>query len=155
MKRSTWLVMALVIGLSLPALAGGDHKCTYETQECLDMMASSMKKTGYVGLDLAENDEGGWAVTEVLPDSPAKAAGFRTGDVLIAMKRIQLGEENKDALKAEKEKLSPGTQVTYTVNRNGKTLDLTATLAPVPADVLARFVGQHLLEHATTEVAQN
>jgi hypothetical protein len=27
------------------------------------------------------------------------------------------------------------------------------TLAPMPADILARYIGNHMLEHATVEVA--
>jgi len=39
------------------------------------------------------------------------------------------------------------------VKRNGYDKNVSVTLGEMPAEVLARFVGQHMLEHATTEVA--
>jgi hypothetical protein len=63
---------------------------------------------------------------------------------------------NKEALHAAKKKMKPGNTVTYTVERNGSPRDLTVVLAKVPEDVLAQWVGAHMLEHAkVAEVAQN
>jgi hypothetical protein len=52
-----------------------------------------------------------------------------------------------------KKELSPGKSVDYTIKRDGYDRQVTVTLAPMPADVLARYVGQHMLDHAAAGIA--
>ena len=44
--------------------------------------------------------------------------------------------------------------MTYTIGRKGKERDVDATLAKLPEEVLAQWVGGHMLEHATIAQAQ-
>ena len=156
MKRSSWVVLAIaVLGFSIAAATAGEYGCKGTTQECLDKMATQLQKTGWVGINLEHNDHEQMVVTKVVPDSPAKAAGFREGDILLALNGIRFAEENHKAMQKDKESQHPGVKVTYTVERNGKERDLTPTLAKVPQDVLAQWIGGHMLEHAEVEVAQN
>jgi len=46
-------------------------------------------------------------------------------------------------------KMTPGSEVVYTVSRNGKNTEIAVTLAKLPEDVMAKWIGQHMLEHAT------
>ncbi len=156
MKRSSLIVLAIaVLGFSIAAATAGDYGCKGTTQECLDKMAANFQNTGWVGINLEHNDMEQLVVTEVVADSPAKAAGFKAGDILIAMNGIRYAEENQKAMMKDKEKQHPGVKVTYTVDRNGRERDLTPTLAKVPQDVLAQWIGGHMLEHAQVDIAQN
>jgi C-terminal processing protease CtpA/Prc len=154
MKRlNKWAaVLGLAALVAAPAWAGHE-KCNASTQECLDKMAAHMKNSGWVGVELEPSDEGGYSVAKVIPGSPAEEAGIRAGDVLFAMNGIKISEENEAALMKVKKDLSPGKSVDYTIKRDGYDRQVTVTLAPMPADVLARYVGQHMLEHASAGLA--
>jgi regulator of sigma E protease len=66
----------------------------------------------------------------VAPNGPAAAAGFEAGDVVIAVDgRAVEGFAEVDRLVG----LSPGRPLTFTLERNGETIELTATPDPVPA----------------------
>lgn len=154
--RIAW-ILAVAVALALPALAGGGgHKCTKTAQACLDNMAASYRARGWAGLELDKyGTSGGHTVKGVVSGSPAEAAGFRAGDVLVALNGIRFGEENKEALAKAKKGLAPGTSVTYTVARNGAEQKIAVTLAAVPDSVLAAWIGEHILEHTGVKSAEN
>jgi S1-C subfamily serine protease len=155
MKRSVLILSVVALALSTAAAVAGGYKCNASTQDCLDQMAAHLQKTGWVGIKLDETENGRLQVTEVVADSPAIAAGFKKGDVLVAMDGIRYADENQEAMMKAKEQQHPGSQVTYTVERNGKARDIQVTLAKVPQDVLAQWIGAHMLQHAHVEIAQN
>ena len=94
-------------------------------------------------------------VKRVVADSPAESAGFKSGDVLVALNGIKYEDKNKDALMAAKKSMAPGKQVAYTVSRDGQEKTITATLAPMPSEVLAQWIGHHMLDHVdATAIAQ-
>lgn len=145
---------ALLAFVAVSADAG--DKCKYSTQECLDYMATKMKDGGWVGVELDRPDGeeyGPMTVVRVVEDSPAEAAGIHKGDLLVAMNGIEFAEGNEEKLKADKKNWKPGASVTWTMKRDGADRELTITLAPMPADVLAAYIGQHMLDHATVELA--
>lgn len=178
MKRLIPLLsLVLLLGITSVGLAGGgeecskahesahkaahakaskaEHRCEKDAEECLHATAARYAKHGWLGVELDKDDEGTYTVTRVIDGSPAAAAGFRAGDVLVALNDIRLVAENHDALKKTKRSLSVGSEIRYTVERNGSERQLAATLAPVPEEVLARWVGQHMLEHhVEIELAQ-
>jgi C-terminal processing protease CtpA/Prc len=143
------LLPALVLAVAPAVQAGPDHyKCTKSAQECLNEMAASFKNTGWVGLELDKDDDGVMVVRRVVNGSPAETAGFREGDVLVALQGIRFGDESKlDSLKAVKKSMVPGKQVTYTVRRSGVETKVNVTLAPLPQEVLAQWIGSHMLSH--------
>jgi S1-C subfamily serine protease len=160
MKRKlTWLVVAVVVAaLSSAAFAGPGHKCTASTQDCLNKMAAKLKNRGWVGIELDKDKASGhMSVTRVVPESPAVKAGFKIGDQLLALNGVPLGKEDEKAkqeMKKAYKAMVPGNEVTYTVLRHGKKKELAVTLGKVPEEVLAQWVGGHMLEHAVVEVAE-
>lgn len=150
------LALTVLFGASL-VFAGGGAACTEQhTQADYTKMAEKMAAYGYLGVEKEKNPAGaGYVVKSVAAGSPAATAGFRPGDVLVAMNGVRLAEENKDALYKVKSTLGPGKAVTYTVTRAGREQQLSATLAPVPREVLAQWLGEHVLDgHSTFMVAQ-
>ena len=78
-------------------------------------------------------------VSDVHPGSPADEAGLEPGDLLLQLNdQLLLHPVQLARLVQERE---PGTAATLTVERDGDTLTLNATLAPRPA-TLARFDGR-------------
>jgi S1-C subfamily serine protease len=153
---------------ALPVLAGGDkHKCDYDAQSCLAKTAESWKDRGWVGIEMDLDEETGiYTVNRVVADSPAYSSGFQIGDVLLSVdgdkltaKKEKAHDEEKAKAKAKKKKSKsdwvPGRRVTYTVKRNGNEKEIYVTLGSMPKQVLAQWVGNHMLEyHMPVEVAQ-
>ena len=153
-----FLAVALATSFAGVAKAGGAHgKCTEGTSEAaLQARVEKMKAWGYLGVEKEKNAAGAYTITAVAPDSPAAKAGFRVGDVLVALNGVALTDSNSEALKKAKANLGPGKQISYTVRRDGAERQLTATLAPVPEEVLAQWLGEHLMDsHLGTAVASN
>jgi predicted metalloprotease with PDZ domain len=159
MRSSTQrLLTATLLGLAVSlgaAPAAEKPRCTADTQECLNYMVETLSKRGWVGLEL-DNSEGfsRMIVTRVVPGSPAEGAGFKEGDRLVAFNSIEFKEANMAAMKKAQSVMHPGKQVTYRVERGGGMRVLSVTLAAVPDDVLALWVGRHMLEHAQVDVAR-
>lgn len=150
-----WSLVALALMIALPVSAG-QGKCTATTQECLDYMATKMKDSGWVGVELEPVGETGpMKVTKVVKGSPAEGAGIEPGDILYAMNGIQLSEENEEKLMQARLSWKPGASVTWTMKRNDADRKVAITLAPMPANVLAAYIGQHMLEHATMDLASS
>ena len=63
------------------------------------------------------------------------AAGFQPGDALLAINGVELNEANKEAIMKTKKSLVAGSQVSYTVLRQGakKTLERDARRASAHA----------------------
>ena len=159
MNRTRWiLVTLLALALVSPVFAGEKgHKCSEDTQTCLNMMAQKLVKRGWVGIEMDQDEEtGAMTVTRVVPDSPAHASGLRAGDLLLALNGIEFAEENKEKMYQARQDWSPGTAISYTVSRKGKSKEVTLTLGQVPEEVVAQWIGHHLMtDHAVIEVAQH
>lgn len=147
------IAIPAALALLMPVVALAGEKCPYSTQECLDYMANKMKDSGWVGVELDDSDPAAWPVTRVIEDSPAEAAGIQVGDVLVAINGIPMSERERMA--EAREAWKPGSDVTWTMTRGTSPRDLQITLGRMPADVLAKFIGQHMLEHAAVDVASD
>jgi S1-C subfamily serine protease len=145
----------LSLALAIPAWAGhSGEKCTHPTQECLDYMAANLKSTGWIGVELDINEEtGARVVKKVVPGSPAEAAGIQPGDILVSMNGTKLAKGNEDAIMQAKKDMKPGQTVTYVVSSNGLDKKVELVLAPMPADVMAAYIGEHMLLHVNQQVA--
>jgi len=157
MKRSIPFLLsalALVVLVAGVAYAGGGHGESHASAEsCLSAKAAKIARHGWLGVE-TEKAAGGYAITKVYPDSPAAKAGFRAGDVLLAVNGARFADEK--AVKAEKAKLRVGSAVAYTVARAGSEQTIQATLAEVPRQVMAQWLGEDVLDHhVETRVAEN
>ena len=152
MKRNvSLLALALLLALSSAALAGG-AKCAHDAKVAAhNAKKGELAAKGWLGLKTEKDAAGAYRVASVAPGSPAAQAGFRAGDTLIALNGVALTEANKDAVKKAKAGCSVGTKVAYTLRRDGAERILTATLAPVPDEVLAEWMKEE--EARTTQVA--
>ena len=149
MRRTLTLVtLVLLVALAGSAVAGDRKaKCTGDTQVCLDRLTAKLKAKGWLGVELDKNEKGWYKVTSVTADSPAAAAGFKTGDVLVALNGVVISSENKEALSKAKKGLGPGKAATYTVKRSGAKQQLAVTLGHMPGEMIAAWVGQHMVEN--------
>jgi predicted metalloprotease with PDZ domain len=156
MKRITWfLAFGLIIAIAAPVAMAGDYgKCTAGTQECLDQMAQKLKNKGWIGVEL--NDESGQLViAKVVAESPAEEAGLEEGDVLFAVAGVEYKEENKEKVSEIRKDMTPGKSFTFTILKNGKKeKDVEIVLGTLPDDVLAQWVGSHMIDHASAEQAE-
>jgi C-terminal processing protease CtpA/Prc len=151
------LLVLVAVGVAGAGEKGekGDYaKCEMPTQECLNMMTKYWKEHGWVGVELDKTDAGaGMVVTRVVDASPAAAVGLQVGDVLFAMNGLELNEANSEKLEAQRKEWTVGANVTWTMVRDGKKMDFDITLESMPADILAAWIGHHMMEHAELEVA--
>ena len=101
--------------------------------------------------DGASGQEGVMIVT-VSPDSAAAAAGLQVEDVVTAVDgtAVESIEGFIDQISAK----SPGDSVTISVERNGESIDLTATLGAHPDDAARAFLGVELGAFYNVDVEQ-
>ena len=145
MKRFTILTAVLLgLGVAGSALAGGSEKCTQDAQACLNGFSKYQSK-GWLGLEYDKShDAAVHMIKNTVAGSPAEAAGFKAGDVLVSLNGVSLTGD-KEALKAAKGEWSVGQSVSYVVSRKGKEVKLQAKLAAMPEAVFARMVGDHMV----------
>ena len=151
MKKKALFVSVILLTLALPAFAGGKgKKCKLAVHDCLNGMVEKLKATGFIGVELdSEAKDGALIVTKVIEGSPADKAGLQAGDELYALDGIKFNDEKaKEAMRKVK---VPGKTVTCTVKRNGANRKFKLTLVPMPADVMAKYIGEHMIEHASPE----
>jgi C-terminal processing protease CtpA/Prc len=145
------LVAAVVPGGSTPLLGGEASKdyCPYKLEECLEYMANKMKSSGWVGVELEiDKEKGTFTVEKVLEESPAEAAGILPGDLLVAVNGIPIAEFREKMLAGKCDSYKPGNSITYSIKRGGVDRNIRLILAPMPAELLARYVGEHIQLHA-------
>jgi putative serine protease PepD len=92
----------------------------------------SIRVEGYLGVGLADRTDGGRGavITEVQPGSPAARAGFRAGDVVVAVEGTSIN--GSLGLIAAIRDRSPGDVVRIEILRDGERTTLTATLEVRP-----------------------
>ena len=143
--------IALVLAAGLSSLFAGEpgKKCTYSTQECLNHMSEKMKASGWIGIEFDLDKETRTSkILRVIPGSPAEKAGLLVDDVLFALDGIEITEKNYETLPKARKDWKPGQTVTYTIVRGGSKLQVPVVLGEWPADLLARYIGEHMLAHA-------
>ena len=92
----------------------------------------------YVGIGVtinAEYAERGLEIIEVVPNSPAFAAGLEVGDLVLAVEGVPVLDGSEGALDLSETKNrvrgKEGTDVTITVSHNGEVRDVTITRAKI------------------------
>jgi len=74
-------------------------------------------------------DANGLIVTDAEADSPADKAGLKRGDVIIAVNGKPIHDQ--DELRLTISQMAPGTKITLSTARDGKPMELSATLAQI------------------------
>jgi membrane-associated protease RseP (regulator of RpoE activity) len=139
------LSLGLFLAVGKDSLAGPDDKTVRivtvpgdDPEEMAafeaDQEANWDAKGGYLGLSLREDtksNEGGALVRNVVGDSPAAKAGFKTGDVIVGFGGDVVRGPAKvtEKLRAAK----AGDKVVLDVRRDGKTQKMTVELGERPA----------------------
>ena len=126
-------------------------KCPLDTQTCLDQMVSKLNGRGWLGI---EYDTETNLVQRVVPGSPAEAAGFKVGDLLVSVAGAKFAKNTEAkcvTCDAVKDKWKPGATLPYVVKRKRKTVKLNPKLTTLPDDVKAQMIGMHMIEHAQPE----
>ena len=162
-KTLFWLIAAAMTASVVASVFAGGPPCDMPTDECIKKLHAKYQHAGWLGIEKEKGENGSVVITAVVPNSPAAAAGFQTGDVLVAINGVALadkpGEKAKEEEKKQQEKkmklaMVPGAQVTYTVARRGAKLELVATLETPPESVIAQWIGEHVAkEHVAQVVA--
>ena len=148
------LAVVMIMVMAAPAMAGESSKCTASTQDCLNHMAKNLQNRGWVGIEMdAKGGMGKMVVTRVVEGSPAEKAGFQVGDILVAVNGVAFGEGNQKQLKDQGYSMKPGAEFTYTVARKGSKVNLEVELGKAPDNVMAEWVGGHMLDHAEPQMA--
>jgi serine protease Do len=78
----------------------------------------------------------GALVGDVTPGSPADKAGLKSGDVIVAMNGQPIADATQ--LKLRVAEAGPSTNVQFTINRNGETQTIDASLGQLPGEKLAK-----------------
>ena len=145
MKRASGLlVVVLMMVFALTAFAGEKGKCEASGEDCLKKMTYKLQHKAWLGIEYETTENGRWAISKVVPNSPAAKAGFEKGDVLLAVNGVEYSKDNKKALKAAYSKFEPGSQAMYVVKRQGGKVKLEATLGNVPKDLQAKWIQEHM-----------
>jgi C-terminal processing protease CtpA/Prc len=149
MKRaSTVMVVVLMLAVAMPMFAGEKgKKCEASGEECLKHMKAKLQNKAWLGIEYDKTEHGRWAISKVVPGSPAEKAGFEEGDVLLAVNGVEYSKENKKAVSAVYSKLEPGSKATYVVKRKGGKVKLEATLSNVPVDVQKKWIQAHMTDY--------
>lgn len=86
----------------------------------------------YLGVEIAKSDPAA-TIMDILANSPAAKAGLQKKDVITAINGDKVTSATISAAIAA---LQVGNEVKLSVERNGKPLDITVTLADMPVDTL-------------------
>lgn len=153
MKRFCVVIVALITVFAAgTAVAGDKGPCTGDPDECLKKMQAKIAAKGWLGVETAEAEVGYFTVSEVFENSPAQAAGFQKGDVVLAINGVKCTEENaKAALK--KTEMKPGSEATYIVKRGDQKVKIAVTLGHVPEKVAKMWIAEHMEHHHDTKMA--
>ena len=132
---------------ALPVTGGESNKCTESVQACINHMAERMAHAGWIGVEY-EKVEKGLKINKVVDDSPAKKAGIKPGDILIAINGAKCND--MEAMRGVEKYIKVGNTVTVTIfSPQGEEKELKVTLGKFPEDIKARWIGQHILDDHT------
>lgn len=150
------LLLTLSLGMAALASDDGDSAPSAEVKAFIAKTIAEAKTYGWSGYEtrpVKKNaDTFFMEVSQVHSEGPAAKAGFQTGDVIVAINGLKLVRENLPALKAQWKGMTVGHTVSYLVKRQADDQwskhELSLTLAEPPMDVLAKWVGQRMLQEA-------
>ena len=122
----TLLAAGLLAAQQTPELA--DYKTVENciTTKVVKSRSNSQSQPGFLGINVFTDERGSLVIEQVAEQSPASAAGLRKGDVVV--KVAGQAPRSADALRDLLLSKEAGDQVSISITRGAKTVDLTATL---------------------------
>ena len=152
MRRLNVLTLSAALLLPATAFAGpSGYRCEQTLEECLNVMVTKLRSTGFIGVELDESkDSGAFVVAQVVKGSPAEKAGILVGDELSSLNGIPFDKNEKNYKKMGKVK-KPGKEVHVTIKRDGAAKKIRLTLAAMPADLMAKYIGEHMMAHVKSK----
>jgi S1-C subfamily serine protease len=149
-----WFVAAAMVASVVASVFAGGHECQVTAEECAKQLHAKYEKSAWLGIEKEKTPDGAVRVAAVTPGSPAAAAGFAVGDLLVAINGVALAESKSEGWKKVQMAMEPGRRVDYTVTRNGAPLTLSATLTTPPEAVIDQWIKEHIAkEHKPGAVA--
>ena len=156
--RTTRRIIPFVLAalVAAPGWSGDDDhdyakkKCSAEVDVCVRGMVDSLSKKGWIGIEWQDEDEIPM-LTQVVPGSPAEAAGLRRGDSVLAFNGISTSAGEEAVWKETKKSMVPGKTITLTIERAGVKKDVDVLLVALPRHVMAQWIGNHVLDHHLAE----
>lgn len=148
----SFLLAALLV---TPAWAGDDEHtksktCTAEVGKCVRTMVDKLSHRGWIGIEWNDEDEVP-VLTQVVADSPAEEAGLSRGDKLLAFNGVSTAAGEEAVWAEAKRSLIPGKTITLTIERAGAKKEVDVRLVALPRQVMAQWIGNHVLEHHLAE----
>lgn len=146
--RQVLILVGILVGLVVTVVASllaGVEGCAAPTDECVRAMVAKLRSEGWLGIETEAVDGTTVTVVAVAPGSPAEAAGFAVGDVLMTVDGTDIHHKGKGEPRAAEPAPRPGSVVVYTVARAGTRVTLRAQLSAPPEDLIARLVGEHVI----------
>jgi len=144
-----WLIATAMVASVVASVFAGGHECQISAEECAKQLRAKFEKTTWLGIEKEKTPDGAVRVSAVTPGSPAAAAGFAVGDLLVAVNGVALAESDTEVWKKVKVAMEPGRRIDYAVSRNGVPLTLSATLATPPEAVIDGWIKEHIAkEHS-------
>jgi len=144
LKKIAILALTTVAMASL-AVAGEYKQCNADAATCAAKMAAKLKNKGWIGLKFEPTEEGYYRISEVIAESPALAAGFQTGDLVLAVNGVAVSEKNKEGWAKLEKDLIVGADIACKVKRAGAKETIKVTLGQMPEETIATYVGYHVL----------
>ncbi|HVR38341.1 MAG TPA: PDZ domain-containing protein [Thermoanaerobaculia bacterium] len=103
----------------------------------------------YLGLQIVELKPGGLVIKSVIDDSPAKRAGLKENDRLVACNNVDLKKASaKDFKEVLARARSTGT-LFMIIQRRGAYRKVDVRLEPYPKEQIDKIIAQHLLQSHT------
>jgi S1-C subfamily serine protease len=147
-KKWLQVMTAALVLTTSPLLASVEEEksCPAKVDDCVRQMKEDLAKRGWVGINMEVDEQaGGVVLTRVFSDSPGERAGLRVGDLLTSLNGVPYDEANEEELKKEYMAFRPGGTATFGIERGSEALEITVTLAPLPEEILAKWIGEHVL----------
>lgn len=152
MNLSTWKLTAILC-LGAACLVGGpleagERSCEEEAGDCVQQMRERLRHKGWVGIELEYGEEGdNPRILKVIEDSPAAAAGLRSGDLLVGLDGVAYRGDNEEAVRKVYRGSGPGSTITYQISRDGEESEVQVVLGHVPDYLTAQWIGHHMMHY--------
>lgn len=119
------------------------EKCPLDVRTCLDQFAR-MRERPWLGADVDPDSSGAWVVRAIVENGPAKRAGIRAGDRIVAIDGARIGSREGSQSRAG---WRVGERAAFTIRRGPHEQHVVMMGERVPDAMFAKIVGEHMVEH--------